>query len=749
MRNEKTTGKMENAELLREQEPAKRHGESPLKKGLSVAKNAAIAVVLTTVLAANAGIGKAEAKSVTSNQKSVTAAKYETIANEQHAYLRLLDAHVVIPSINLMSDLGIGDATPSGATTKPACNGWHGTAIYNFAGAGFTTPYLTTETQMDNWNYVLYGTARKEGGVARPITPEVQAMTAAQCAAIKAGNYSIATPTPTTTPPPTPTPTQTPTMTPMLGVSPQYYISSEGSHDMMTVAGAALDSSKGSVAITLLGPGLDAVWNFPINSDGTFSFVQPYNLGGGNYTFNIAYPDGTLVGRLGFVVAGQEWSNPATAVATTPTLAPATAQATMPTAPAPTLTPATLTMSTAVNFGIGAAPYNEASYNINENFPAGQPTLEIQIATDPDFNNIISSMSPIIDNVYWNGGSPSMNAGGKVFTDHEYLNLGPIFGPLFSDGAVTNDSRIYFRLVDKTNWLASPATEIQASSFNPAVPSLPNPAAVATPTLTPTQIPAINLMDNLGIGDAIPSGAQTRAASSGWAGPAIYNFAGAGFTTPYLTSETQMDNWNYVLYGTAREEGSTTRPVTPEILALTPEQCAAIKSNNPVQMIQIASPASNGSTIQITQNSGTIELKIMSPTTEAIVIRMGSSAIQPSGTQALTPSETAEVVTQITKGVFIVGKVIDGITSLAQLNKAEYSGLINFLDKINAGLSAVTENPDILGKMVKVGNDVIGVSTTVISPWDIWIPTMPLWQTCISGFQCIQPNPTTTLMIAP
>ncbi len=89
----------------------------------------------------------------------------------------------------LLTDLGIGDATPPGAQTFPAWAGWEGAGEYDFAAAGYTTPYLTAQSQLDNWNYVIYGTPRVENGNTRPVAPEIEALTPAQRTAISDGDY--------------------------------------------------------------------------------------------------------------------------------------------------------------------------------------------------------------------------------------------------------------------------------------------------------------------------------------------------------------------------------------------------------------------------------------------------------------------------------------------------------------------------------------------------------------------------------
>jgi hypothetical protein len=91
-----------------------------------------------------------------------------------------------ISSLDILGLLGIGDIPPSGTSTYPASNYWQGAAMYHFAGANFTTPYLTAEIQMDNWNWVLYQTVRTDKGVSRPPSPAIQALTTSQCAQITA-----------------------------------------------------------------------------------------------------------------------------------------------------------------------------------------------------------------------------------------------------------------------------------------------------------------------------------------------------------------------------------------------------------------------------------------------------------------------------------------------------------------------------------------------------------------------------------
>jgi hypothetical protein len=100
----------------------------------------------------------------------------------------------------LKTDLGIGDTTVSGAHTYYAYNYWQGPGIYFWAAAGVTTPYLTTETQMDNWCWICYQKPRVEAnGTTQPMSPEIEALTVAQCAAIISGNYTTVSQVPAIT----------------------------------------------------------------------------------------------------------------------------------------------------------------------------------------------------------------------------------------------------------------------------------------------------------------------------------------------------------------------------------------------------------------------------------------------------------------------------------------------------------------------------------------------------------------------
>ena len=97
----------------------------------------------------------------------------------------------------LQADLGIGDVTPpGGAQTFAAYNGWQGgRAFYQFVAAGFTTPYvLTSELQLNSWNYVIFGTPRVQAGVTQQAPPEIQALTASQRTALRNGNYATVEP---------------------------------------------------------------------------------------------------------------------------------------------------------------------------------------------------------------------------------------------------------------------------------------------------------------------------------------------------------------------------------------------------------------------------------------------------------------------------------------------------------------------------------------------------------------------------
>jgi hypothetical protein len=103
---------------------------------------------------------------------------------------KLASGQTSITMQTLQTDLGIGDVTPAGAETFPAWAGWEGSGRYDFVAASYTTPYLTAVSQMNNFNFVLFGSARMVGGIAQPIAPEIQALTAAQRAAIIDGDYS-------------------------------------------------------------------------------------------------------------------------------------------------------------------------------------------------------------------------------------------------------------------------------------------------------------------------------------------------------------------------------------------------------------------------------------------------------------------------------------------------------------------------------------------------------------------------------
>ncbi len=543
MRNEKTiekaTEKTANVELLRGQDAAERHQANPLNRGLSIARNMVLPVVLATVLAISPGIGRVEAESITTNPKQATAAKYEMMEDNQHSYLRLVSqvdniptvsvimantgesinqlisdimskmqsagvpanqtqgtilcyanvyvngilnntdtitalsngyiqvggnvsqvpytAPIVpttttttptptpttttptpttttvtpttIPPINLPGDLGISDVTPSGAKTIYGYQGWQGPAVYNFAAAGFVTPYLTTETQMDNWNFVLFRTARVDSGVTRPVTAEIQALTAAQCSAIKSGNYSTVIPTPTSTT----TPIRTTTTT-----------------------------------------------------------------------------------------------------TTTPTQTPTT-----------------------------------------------------------------------------------------------------------------------------------------------------------TPIQTSTQVLEVDLLDDLGMG--VSASTASKPAWLGWQGPSSYNFAAAGFTTPYLTSETQMDNWNYVLFRTARVDSGITRPITPEIKALTAAQCSAIKSNNyltsnPTLALII------GSGLTITQPP----YLISHPVSQTITINSIPITLQ--YTLPTNPINASALTDQLGNAAAATSGILDALSKL--LDGSDTAGalgeLSNWLGDLSTGISIVTKG-DISG----------------------------------------------------
>ena len=56
----------------------------------------------------------------------------------------------------------------------------------------------------------------------------------------------------------------------------------------------------------------------------------------------------------------------------------------------------------------------------------------------------------------------------------------------------------------------------------------------------------------LGISPYRPYVVKKFEAWPGWNGPGKYIFERARFTTPYLRSEIQLDNWNYVLFGKDR-----------------------------------------------------------------------------------------------------------------------------------------------------------------------------------------------------
>jgi hypothetical protein len=176
------------------------------------------------------------------------------------AALPALSQQTITPQM-LQTDLGIGNVTPPGATTLPAYQFWQFPACYLFGAAGFTTPYLTLESQMDNWNYVLYGRARVDRGSTRPVAPEIQNLTAAQRTAIENGNYAAV---------------ETPTFTPTLPIQ-------------VSETGKSADGKYFYYVLTIN----------PLAVIPTYSGYSP-TIGG--YSFLIAAPGGTTIYNLSIPV---------------------------------------------------------------------------------------------------------------------------------------------------------------------------------------------------------------------------------------------------------------------------------------------------------------------------------------------------------------------------------------------------------------------------------------------------------------
>ena len=79
----------------------------------------------------------------------------------------------------LKRHLGVGNIAPRGAPTNQAWRGWKGSAFYHFVMADYLTPYLTNISQMNNWNYVLFGMPRvavERKGETEPVTAKIRSV---------------------------------------------------------------------------------------------------------------------------------------------------------------------------------------------------------------------------------------------------------------------------------------------------------------------------------------------------------------------------------------------------------------------------------------------------------------------------------------------------------------------------------------------------------------------------------------------
>ncbi|MGA2800182.1 MAG: hypothetical protein ABSE71_02535 [Candidatus Micrarchaeaceae archaeon] len=81
----------------------------------------------------------------------------------------------ILTAEQLQNYFGIGNMTPYGVKTYSQAGGWQGNGIYNFDSKKFSTPPLSTQEQLGNWYYLLYGQSERADELAgKPLTPELK-----------------------------------------------------------------------------------------------------------------------------------------------------------------------------------------------------------------------------------------------------------------------------------------------------------------------------------------------------------------------------------------------------------------------------------------------------------------------------------------------------------------------------------------------------------------------------------------------
>jgi hypothetical protein len=239
-------------------------------------------------------------------------------------------------------------------------------------------------------------------------------------------------------------------------------------------------------------------------------------------------------------------------------------------------------------------------------------------------------------------------------------------------------------------------------------------------------IPAIDLRDDLSIGTVAPSGAVTNPASGFWQGPAYYNFAGAGYTTPYLTSEQQLDNWNYILYGTARiEQNGVAQPITAEIQALTSAQCAVIEGiGQAQQIIQLVPQSATDPTVTIAQNATLATVIITSPGATPVVMNIApnqTTTISPTPTST-TPLTTSEA-TNTTQALEVTQA---GIAQLDGIFQAAGIPTGGFFTDLSDAISLAQGDPSAIFNLIGdvAGETIEGFVSFLTGGW-IVLPLLP------------------------